>query len=136
MRVIAFYSFFEIKDLNLIKDQINNFFQNLEVKGSILIGPEGLNGTIAVNSDKEKKVNFFLMQLGVFQENIKISNFDGKRVFNKFKINIIVHGHTHRKNIHEVKNNGKKYIRYVLGDWHNSPSYIIYKNNKIELLDF
>ena len=43
MRVIAFYSFFEIKDLNLIKDQINNFFQNLEVKGSILIGPEGLN---------------------------------------------------------------------------------------------
>ena len=68
MRVIAFYSFFEIKDLNLIKDQINNFFQNLEVKGSILIGPEGLNGTIAVNSDKEKKVNFFLMQLGVFQE--------------------------------------------------------------------
>ena len=88
MRVIAFYSFFEIKDLNLIKDQINNFFQNLEVKGSILIGPEGLNGTIAVNSDKEKKVNFFLMQLGVFQENIKISNFDGKRVFNKFKIKL------------------------------------------------
>ena len=59
MRVIAFYSFFEIKDLNLIKDQINNFFQNLEVKGSILIGPEGLNGTIAVNSDKEKSKFFF-----------------------------------------------------------------------------
>lgn len=58
------------------------------------------------------------------------------KFFNKFKINIIVHGHTHRKKIHEVKNNGKKYIRYVLGDWHNSPSYIIYKNNKIELLDF
>ena len=28
------------------------------------------------------------MQLGVFQENIKISNFDGKRVFNKFKIKL------------------------------------------------
>ena len=53
MRVIAFYSFFEIKDLNLIKDQINNF--QILVKGSILIGPEGLNGTIAVNSDKKKK---------------------------------------------------------------------------------
>ena len=66
MRVIAFYSFFEIKDLNLIKDQINNFFQNLEVKGSILIGPEGLNGTIAVNSDKEKKSKFFSNAIGSF----------------------------------------------------------------------
>ena len=55
--------------------------------------------------------------------------------YNKFKTDIIIHGHTHRKNIHEIKNNGKKYIRYVLGDWHNSPSYIIFKNNKIQLLD-
>ena len=55
--------------------------------------------------------------------------------FKKFKTNIIIHGHTHRKDIHETKNDGEKYFRYVLGDWHNAPSYIIYKNNKIELLD-
>lgn len=88
MRVIAFYSFFEIKDLNLTKEQINNFFQFCDVKGSILIGPEGLNGTIAVTSNDEEKVNSFLVQLGVSQENIKISDFDGKRVFNKFKLKI------------------------------------------------
>ena len=84
MKVIAFYSFFEVKDLNLIKDQINDFFKTRKVKGQILIGFEGLNGTIAVNSDEEKKVNSFLIQLGVSQENIKISDFDGKRVFKKF----------------------------------------------------
>ena len=55
--------------------------------------------------------------------------------YEKFKTNIIIHGHTHRKNIHKTKNNGKSYIRYVLGDWHNDPSYIIYRNNKIELFD-
>ena len=55
--------------------------------------------------------------------------------YNKFKTNIIIHGHTHRKNIHETENNGNNYTRYVLGDWHNAPSYIIYKNNKLELLD-
>ena len=27
------------------------------------------------------------------------------------------------------------YTRYVLGDWHNAPSYIIFKNNKIQLCD-
>jgi len=88
MKVFAFYSFFEVEDLNLIKDQINNFFKTRKVKGQILIGFEGLNGTIAVNSDEEKKVNSFLIQLGVSQENIKISDFDGKRVFKKFKIKI------------------------------------------------
>jgi UDP-2,3-diacylglucosamine hydrolase len=55
--------------------------------------------------------------------------------YKKFKINIIIHGHTHRKKIHKTNSNGKNYIRYVLGDWHNSPSYIVFKNNKVELVD-
>ena len=55
--------------------------------------------------------------------------------YQKFKTNIIIHGHTHRKNIHKTKNNGVDYTRYVLGDWHNAPSYIIFKNNKIQLCD-
>ena len=55
--------------------------------------------------------------------------------FKKFKTNVIIHGHTHRKNIHETRLNDQDYTRYVLGDWHNAPSYIIFKNNKIELFD-
>ena len=43
--------------------------------------------------------------------------------------------HTHRKYIHKTKYMWKNFFRYGLGDWHNSPSYIVYKNNKIELLD-
>jgi UDP-2,3-diacylglucosamine hydrolase len=55
--------------------------------------------------------------------------------FKKFKTNVIIHGHTHRKNIHETRLKDQDYTRYVLGDWHNAPSYIIFKNNKIELFD-
>lgn len=69
-------------------------------------------------------------------DNIMDVNYDTVLSFyKKFKTNIIIHGHTHRKNIHETKNDGENYIRYVLGDWHNAPSYIVYKNNKIELFD-
>jgi UDP-2,3-diacylglucosamine hydrolase len=69
-------------------------------------------------------------------DNIMDVNFDTVLSFHrKFKTNIIIHGHTHRKNIHKTQDCGENYIRYVLGDWHNAPSYIIYKNNKIELLD-
>ena len=64
-----------------------------------------------------------------------VNNNTVNEFFEKFDTNIIIHGHTHRKNIHNTKYMGKSFFRYVLGDWHNSPSYIVYKNNKIELLD-
>ena len=88
MRVIAFYSFFYLNDLEKIKKEINKFFIDIEIKGTVLIGPEGLNGTIAVPKPNELKTLNFLEKLGVPKNNIKTSNFDGKRVFNKFKIKI------------------------------------------------
>lgn len=86
--VIAFYSFFRIDDLNQIEKQVQNFFQPSDIKGTILIGPEGLNGTIAVPYIEEKNTIEFLKNLGVDPQNIKVSKFDGKRVFNRFKTKI------------------------------------------------
>jgi len=69
-------------------------------------------------------------------ENIMDVNYETVLSFYKrYKTNIIIHGHTHRKGIHKTAMDGKSYTRYVLGDWHNDPSYIVYKNNKIELFD-
>jgi UPF0176 protein len=86
--VIAFYSFFRIDDLELIEKNIQTFFQPVEIKGTILIGPEGLNGTIAIPFLEEKKTKDYLEELGVQPLNIKVSKFDGKRVFNQFKTKI------------------------------------------------
>ncbi len=88
MRVIAFYSFFKLEFLEDIQKKIYKFFENIQIKGTILIGPEGLNGTIAVHQDDENTTRSFLEHLGVSGENIKTSDFDGKRVFNKFIIKI------------------------------------------------
>jgi UPF0176 protein len=88
MRVIAFYSFFDLQDLEEIKNKINKFFKDIEIKGTVLIGPEGLNGTIAVPKTDELKTLNFLEELGVQKNYIKTSDFDGKRVFNRFKIKI------------------------------------------------
>ena len=86
--VIAFYSFFRIDDMELIEKNIQTFFQPMEIKGTILIGPEGLNGTIAIPFLEEKKTKDYLEELGVQPLNIKVSKFDGKRVFNRFKTKI------------------------------------------------
>ena len=86
--VIAFYSFFRIDNLELLENQIQDHFQPINIKGSVLIGPEGLNGTIAIPFNDEKKSIQYLEKLGVQSQNIKVSKFEGKRVFNCFKIKI------------------------------------------------
>ncbi len=36
----------------------------------------------------------------------------------------MIHGHTHRPAVHEFELDGKKAIRYVLGDWHDRASFL------------
>lgn len=88
MKVIAFYSFFKISNPLEAERTILEFFKEINVKGTILIGSEGLNGTIAVPENQENNTINFLIALGVKAENIKVSQFDGKRVFNRFKTKI------------------------------------------------
>lgn len=83
MRVIAFYTFFELKDAIGLKKEIKNFFKDIVTKGNILVGPEGLNGTIAVPELHEQKTINFLKEIGVKENHIKYSNFDSDRFFKK-----------------------------------------------------
>ena len=88
MRVIAFYSFFDISNPKKLKEEINLFFLLKKIKGSILVSKEGLNGTITVTQKKEKNTINYLISLGVLNENIKISNYNGQDIFKEFKIKL------------------------------------------------
>ncbi len=88
MRVIAFYSFFDISNPKKLKEEINLFFILKKIKGSILVSKEGLNGTITVTQKKEKNTINYLISLGVLNENIKISNYNGQEIFKEFKIKL------------------------------------------------
>lgn len=86
MRIVTFYSFFEVSNLIFLENKIKEFSKKIEIKGNILLGPEGVNGTIAVSNHSKAITKSFLINLGVDEKNIKISEFNGKRIFNGFKI--------------------------------------------------
>ena len=45
--VVAFYKFFEVRDTLALQDTLKSIFNKTEIKGTILIAKEGINGTIA-----------------------------------------------------------------------------------------
>ena len=58
------------------------------------------------------------------------------KAFNDHDIEIMIHGHTHRPNIHKVSNEGKNLTRYVLGDWSKNSAIILKWNEaEVEVID-
>ena len=58
------------------------------------------------------------------------------KAFSDQNIEIMIHGHTHRPNIHKVSNEGKNLTRYVLGDWSKNSAIILKWNEaEVELMD-
>ena len=51
------------------------------------------------------------------------------RVMTEHDVQLLIHGHTHRPNIHDVIIDGKPAKRIVLGSWHHEGSVLAYKEN-------
>ncbi len=45
-------------------------------------------------------------------------------MFNKHQVTKMIHGHTHRPNVHHYEVDGKTLTRTVLGDWYEQGSYL------------
>ena len=58
-----------------------------------------------------------------------INNDEVKNIFIKFNVDEIIHGHTHRPNIHQMKVKDKYVRRIVLGDWYKR-SFVLYYDQK------
>jgi UDP-2,3-diacylglucosamine hydrolase len=49
----------------------------------------------------------------------------------KYDVDMIIHGHTHRPNIHKITSGEREYKRIVLGDWYDKSFVLKISDNKI-----
>ena len=47
-----------------------------------------------------------------------------ENIMDQYKVNLLIHGHTHRPAIHQLSINNKPAQRIVLGDWHKLGWYL------------
>ena len=62
-KIFGFYKFKKIKNIKLLKKNLKNFIDEEEVRGSIIISIEGINGTISFKPTKYKKVKNKILNL-------------------------------------------------------------------------
>jgi UPF0176 protein len=86
-KVAAFYRFTPVADIPALRDAIVNFGANLDgMCGTILLAPEGVNGTIGAKPEAlDAMIAFLDAQIGVTQGELKYSAASGKP-FNRFKV--------------------------------------------------
>lgn len=62
-KIFGFYKFKKIKNIKLLKKNLKNFIEEEQVRGTIIISIEGINGTISFKSTKYKKVKNKILNL-------------------------------------------------------------------------
>jgi UDP-2,3-diacylglucosamine hydrolase len=74
-----------------------------------------------VRTDKQSKASVIM---DVTQQEVE-------RMMDHYQVDVMIHGHTHRPNIHHFHNNGKiEKKRIVLGDWDQEISVLQYDRDK------
>ena len=115
---ISYYKFTRIKNIFKYKNIFNKILKGFDIKGIILLAPEGINISISIQSSQ---LNEFFSQLKYFlkidKKQFKLS-YSQKHIFRKMKIKIKKEILTTRKtnNINPKKNVGT-YIKPE--DWDN-----------------
>ncbi len=118
-KIYGFYKFKQIKSLKLLKKNLEDFIKKEEVRGTIIISIEGVNGTISFNPSKYKKIRSKILNL------FNISKFDNENLssykyqaFNKGKIKIkkevVPIGMRLKKNININKIEPKDWNKFIL----------------------
>ena len=78
--IFGFYKFKKLKKLSTYKKELNNFFLKKNIRGTLIISSEGINGTI---SGKKKDLNLATSKI---QKIFNFTNFDNKNMsINKFQ---------------------------------------------------
>ncbi len=86
--VAALYRFTPVQDIVALRDVLLPAFTALDLCGSLLIAPEGINGTLAGSASAiEELLRLLNVHTGLLREDVKFSQADEKP-FNKLKIRL------------------------------------------------
>ncbi|KTF13460.1 UDP-2,3-diacylglucosamine diphosphatase [Pseudoalteromonas sp. H105] len=77
--------------------------------------------SVAKKAREKSKQN----QAGKSLEILDVSQEAVLDVFAKHQVKNMIHGHTHRPNVHHYKEQGTELTRTVLGDWYTQGSYLV-----------
>ena len=86
--IISFYKFVPVLDLEAFKNQLENICERLHTKGTILIAPEGINGTIEGSQDS---INNFIKEIKLdkrFSDLEPKKSYNTKDAFHRMKVRI------------------------------------------------
>ena len=84
---------------------------------------------VARNGRAESKAN----QQNMKPEIMDVTQEEVVKVMEKKGVQRLIHGHTHRPNIHSLRANGKPATRIVLGDWYDQGSVLRVSESEITL---
>tara|TARA_B100001287_G_C22431350_1_gene411520 strand:- start:120 stop:662 length:543 start_codon:yes stop_codon:yes gene_type:complete len=94
--------------------------RNPEWQSKMLAKPLEERLAFAVEARENSKIhhNFIVSEL------MDVNPDAVKKILRKYSANILLHGHTHRPDIHKIKINGGDAMRIVLGDWFDQGSVV------------
>ena len=98
---------------------------------------KGQTPKVNLNPDKSSRPSQFnvaLQKPSKIKENLDkyiVGQDEVKKAFLKHQVNLMIHGHTHRPNIHKSIHNGNEYKRIVLGDWYRNSFILNYQKDRI-----
>ena len=86
--VAAFYKFLRLRDTGSLKKQLTEICKENEIYGTVLLAPEGINGTI---SGKEHSINklFAWLKIQPNFDDIQVKfSISSKQVFHRLKVRL------------------------------------------------
>ena len=124
--IFGFYKFKQLKKISKLKDELQNFIDDYKIKGTIIISPEGINGSISFLKKNTKQIKINLKKI------FAITKFDNENIsFNRFipfhkgrvkvKKEVVPIGKRLKKKVKDNHLSPKEWNNFVL----NKDTYII-----------
>ena len=77
--IFGFYKFKQLKKISKLKDKLQNIIDVYKIKVTIIISPEGINGSISFKKKNTKQIKINLKKI------FAITKFDNENIsFNRF----------------------------------------------------